>query len=79
MVGSALIGGWIAHAAFWIVIAIAAEGARYRLTAIFIGLWLIGYAAARSAAFGAAWFMPYVAALDIALVLIVFKSDIRLT
>jgi hypothetical protein len=79
MVGSALLGAWIAHAAFWIVIAIAAAQARYRLTAIFFSLWLIGYAAARSAEFGAAWFMPYVAALDIALVLIVFKGDIRLT
>ena len=79
MVGSALIGAWIAHVAFWILIAIAAAGARYKLTAVVVGLWLIGYAAARAVAFGAAWFVPYVAALDIALVLIIFKGDIRLT
>ena len=79
MVGSALIGAWIAHVAFWILIAIAAAQACYRLTVIFVGLWLIGYTAARSVAFGAAWFVPYVAALDIALVLIIFKGDIRLT
>lgn len=79
MVGSAAIGYWIAHAAFWILLAIGATVLRVRHIAIFIALWLAGYLGLRELQTGSSWFMSYVAVLDVALVLIVFKGDLRIT
>jgi hypothetical protein len=79
MVGSAAIGYWIAHAAFWILLGIATTMLRVRHIAIFIALWLAGYVGLRELQTGSSWFMSYVAVLDIALVLTVFKGDVRLT
>jgi hypothetical protein len=80
MVGSIGIAFWIAHGAFWLLTIIAAVvEQRIRLAAIFVALWLVGYAGSGWLTSGSAWFLAYVAALDIALVLFVFKGDIRLT
>jgi hypothetical protein len=48
-----------------------------RGTAIFVLLWLAGFIGSRYTAFGAL-FLPYVAVLDILLVLVVFKGDVTL-
>ena len=80
MVGSIGIGFWIAHAAFWLLLifTVAVES-RFRLVLWFAGLWIAGYLGSAWLPNGSAWFLAYVAALDIALVLSVFKGDIRLT
>ena len=80
MVGSIGIAFWIAHGAFWLLtILAAAVEQRIRLAAIFVALWLLGYAGSAWLTYASAWFLSYVAALDIALVLFVFKGDVRLT
>lgn len=81
MVGSIGVGYWIAHGAFWALVGWSIVDGRLRRAALFVALWLIGYA-------GSGWiagppatmlFVSYVAMLDIALVLLVFKGDVRLT
>ena len=80
MVGSIGIAFWIAHGAFWLLTIIAAVvEQRIRLAPIFVALWLVGYAGSAWLTYGSAWFLSYVAVLDIALVLLVCKGDIRLT
>ena len=81
MIGSIGVGYWIAHLAFWALVGWSIADRRFRRAAVFVALWLIGYA-------GSGWipgppatmlFVSYVAILDIALVLLVFKGDVRLT
>ena len=80
MPGSIGIAFWIAHGAFWLLIILAAVvEQRVRLAAIFVALWAVGYVGSAWLLFASAWFLTYVAALDIALVLFVFKGDVRLT
>jgi hypothetical protein len=80
--GSAVIAAWVAHAAFWILILhgyLIGELTAGRV-ALFLLLWtggLLGlphapYAPAR------AMFPSFVAILDIALVFLVFKGDVRI-
>ena len=81
MIGSIGVGYWIAHVAFWALVGWSVVEGRLRRAATFLVPWLIGYA-------GSGWipgppatmlFVSYVAILDIALVLFVFKGDVRLT
>ena len=79
MVGSVSLFYWIAHVAFWVLLILALlRELRSRLAAVFAVLWIAGYVATAWLPSGSAWFMSYVAALDIALVLFVCKGDIRL-
>lgn len=79
MVGSISIGYWIAHGAFWMLIAFAwAELAR-RTVAVLLLLWLAGYLLSGSLDLGAPLFVSYLALLDVVLVLAIFKGDVRLT
>jgi hypothetical protein len=68
----ALGGFWVLLGAGWLL-----GELHVRRTAVFLSLWLAGYAASR-AMLPEALFTPYVAMLDIALVLLIFKGDIRL-
>ena len=79
MIGSPLVGWWIAHTAFWILLGLAARDRRWRLIGVFTVLWVICYIATRQITTLSLYFMSYVAVLDIALVFIVLKRDIRLT
>ena len=79
MIGSPLVGWWIAHIAFWALIARAARDARWRTIGVVMALWLAGYMASRQVATLSLFFTSYVAVLDIALVFIVLQRDIRLT
>ena len=79
MIGSPLVGWWIAHVAFWVLLALAAKAARWRLVAVVLTLWVAGYVASARVVPLNLFFMPYVAVLDVALVLIVLQRDIRLT
>jgi hypothetical protein len=78
-VGSVSAGYWIAHGAFWVLLVFSAAERAARRIAIFVALWLIGYVGSGWLPEGTALFMSYVAVLDIALVFLVFKGDIRLT
>jgi hypothetical protein len=79
MLGSLSLGSWIAHGAFWVLVVFAASTRAMRRAAICIVLWVVGYVVSMSIPQGAMLFTSYVALLDIAMVLMVFKSDIRLT
>ena len=64
---------------FWILIAAGLMSGELRRTgtAVFVALWVAGFAAS-GRVLGGTLFLPYVAVLDIALVLVIFKGDIRL-
>ena len=79
MIGTPLVAAWLAHVAFWVLLALAAKAARWRILGVFLALWVIGYVASGEVAALSLFFMPFVAVLDIALVFIVLKRDIRLT
>ena len=79
MIGSPLVGWWIAHVAFWILLGLAAWHRRWRTIGVIGTLWLAGYIVSARVAALDLFFMPYVAALDIVLVFIVLQRDIRLT
>jgi hypothetical protein len=79
VIGSTAIGFWIAHAAFWILLAVGAAELGIRRAGIFLALWGIGYVGSAGLPSPSSLFMSYVALLDVALVFIVFKGDVRLT
>jgi hypothetical protein len=79
MIGSPLVGWWIAHVAFWILLVLAVWHRRWWTVGVIGTLWLAGYIVSAQVAALDLFFMPYVAALDIALVFIVLQRDIRLT
>jgi hypothetical protein len=68
----AIWGFWILLAAGWLLGELHLKG-----TAVFLLLWLAGFAGTRFV-LGGMLFTPYVAALDIALVFAIFKGDVRL-
>ncbi len=77
---SAAIGAWIALCGFWVLLAVGVARGELGIkgAATFIVLWLVGFVGARDVLYGQL-FAPYVAVLDIALVLVVFKGDVKLT
>jgi len=77
MIGSPLVAWWIAHTTFWVLLALAARARRWRVIGVFAILWVIGYVASGQVAALSLFFMPYVATLSIALVLVVLQRDIR--
>ena len=79
MVGSIGAGYWIAHGAFWLLLAFAARERGRRAVCVFAALWLAGYLFLRTLPQGVPLFVSYVAVLDIALVFAVFRGDVRLT
>jgi hypothetical protein len=72
---------WIAHVAFWTLLAIgwAFGDLRMRATVVFLALWVVGYIGLSYAPSGGDLFFSFVAILDVALVFIIFKGDVRLT
>ena len=79
MIGSHQIGWWIAHITFWVLFALAVRDGRWRTIGVIAALWIAGYLATRQIAALSLFFTSWVAILDIALVFIVLKRDIRLT
>jgi len=73
------IGGLIAWWGFWALLLVGwmAGELDARRTAGFIGLWVAGRIASGYFLYGLL-FTPYLAVLDIALVFMVFKGDVRL-
>jgi hypothetical protein len=78
--GSAAIGGLIAHAVFWILLVRGYVSAEIgvRGCAIALALWATGYFALARIP-NAPPFGTYIAIIDIALVFLIFKGDVRLT
>jgi hypothetical protein len=79
VIGSPQIGWGIAHITFWVLLALAARDGRWRTIGVIAVLWMAGYLASGQIAALSLFFTSYVAVLDIALVFIVLKRDIRLT
>jgi hypothetical protein len=79
--GSTVAGGWIAQAAFWSLLARgwATGELGPRGVAVFTTLWIAGFLAIPTAPFGAGLFTPYVACLDVVLVILVIRGDVPLT
>lgn len=71
----------IGHVAFWVLIiwGWAADGFPVAVRIAFVALWAAGYFLLPYLPNGSWWFAPYVAILDIVLVLIVAKDNVRLS
>jgi hypothetical protein len=78
--GSVGIAAWIAHVAFWVLVGYGwfwdELGPKGLCGLIF--LWLAGMFGLPFIPYGAALFSSFVAVLDIALVFLIFKGDVRL-
>ena len=82
MIGSPAIAAWIAQVAFWVLLALGVfygELGR-RSAAVFVALWALGYFGLPIVSTYSGLIVPsYTALLDIALVWLVFRGDLRLT
>lgn len=78
---SAGIAALIAHVAFWVLLACGwfRDELGPRAIAVFVLLWMGGMFGLPLVAYGSAMFPSFVAVLDIVLVFIIFKGDVRLT
>jgi hypothetical protein len=47
VIGSPQIGWWIAHVAFWVLLALAVRDGRWRVIGVVGTLWIAGYIATR--------------------------------
>lgn len=82
MIGSQAVGAWIAHLVFWALLAlgISTGSLSRRGAAIFVVVWMVGYFGLPSISWSTSLFVAsYVAVVDIVLVFVVFKGDLRLS
>lgn len=82
MIGSPAVASLIAHVTFWVLMGwgLLGEELSRGAAAAFVGLWLAGmFGLPYVPYYGDFLFSPYVAVLDIVLVFMIFKGDIRLT
>jgi hypothetical protein len=79
--GSSLVGAWIGQIVFWVLIVwgVLTESLGARASIVFASLWLAPFVGVHFHPAAAPFFSPYVAVLDIVLVFILFKGDVRLT
>ena len=82
IVGTPALGAWIAQFAFVVLLVLGVlvgELSRRAVVSIVV-LWALGYfGLSRVPTYGGPFVAPYTALLDIALVWLVFKNDVRLT
>jgi hypothetical protein len=80
--GSPAVAAWIAHVAFWVLVArgwMAGE-LGIRRTIIALSLWLTAYIGLPFLLpYGPGLFPSFIAVVDIALVFVIFKGDVRIT
>jgi hypothetical protein len=71
----------VAHLAFWVLLVYGWfwDEIGPRGIAVFLALWIAGVMALPLAPYGSAMFPSYVALLDIVLVFMIFKGDVRLS
>jgi uncharacterized membrane protein YGL010W len=82
VIDSAAVGAWIAQIAFWVLIALAigSDALSKKAAAVFVVCWLAGYIGLPRISWWTGSFVTsWVAVLDIALVFIVFKGDVKIT
>jgi len=82
MVGSGAIGSVIAQLAFWILLVVGVLFGHLSevKAAVFVVLWLVGsFGLPRVAWWASSLVTSWIAILDIVLVFMVFKGDVRLT
>jgi hypothetical protein len=79
--GSPAIAGFIAFWAFWILLLFGwwREELHARGMVGFLCLWVVGFIGLRYVPYIGSLFTSYVALLDIGLVFVIFKGDVRLT
>lgn len=79
--GSPVIAAWIAHVVFWSVLALGRIVGELRTLHVvtFVGLWIASVFGLPQLASAAGLSTSCVAILDIALVFLVFKRDVRLS
>ena len=80
--GSVSLAAWIADVTFWVLLlyGLARHELGPRGSAVFLFLWISGlYGLPYIIPTGAALFSSFVALLDVALVFLIFKGDLRLT
>ena len=78
--GSPAVAAWIAHVAFWVLIATGwmSDDLSSRGALIVLALWVIAYVSLPLLPYGAAFFPSFVAVLDIGLVFTIFKGDVHI-
>ena len=76
LVGASAIG----HIIFWLLMfwAWMTNSISVNARRVFLVLWFAGWLGLKFVPYGGAWFSPFVAVLDIVLVLKIFNGDIRL-
>jgi len=81
MIGSPAIAAFVAVAAFWVLLVggIVSRALSVRAAVVFALLWAAGWFGLPYVFPGLDLFAPWVALLDIGLVLAIFKGDVRLT
>ena len=80
MIGTPAVAAWVAQLAFWVLLALGTYFGELgrKAVVLFVVLWAVGYFGLPRLS-GGAFVIPYTALLDIALVWLVFKADIRLS
>ncbi len=78
MIGSPAAAALIAQIVFWALLAVGLGELGIKRVCGFIALRLVGYVASGRIPLGGPFFVPYVAVLDIVLVFVIFKGDVRL-
>jgi hypothetical protein len=75
------IAALVAHVTFWLLLVYGWfwDEVGPRGATIFLALWLAGFFGLPFLRYGEAMFSSFVAVLDVALVFIIFKGDVRLT
>jgi hypothetical protein len=81
MIGSSAVAGWIAQILFWALILVGVGSGELgsKGAAIFVTVWLAAYIGLPLVSFGSLFLTPLVAVLDVVLVFLVFKGDVRLS
>jgi hypothetical protein len=79
--GSPAVAAWIAHLTFWglLVYGWMRDELGVKGIAVFVALWVAGLYGLPYVPSVEAMFSSFVAVLDIALVFLIFKGDVRLT
>jgi hypothetical protein len=79
--GSPAVAAFIANVAFWTLVVNGAVVGELKVkgVSLFIAAWLGGRFGLPFVPYGVAMFSSFVAALDIALVFVIFKGDVWLT
>lgn len=70
----------IGHVVFWVLIiwGWVVDGFTPAVRLTFVALWIAGYFLCPYLPYGNWWFAPYVAILDVVMVLIILRDNVRL-